>query len=248
MFAIDKKKKFIKEYLRPEFKKRGFCTIKNHWYKVLDDGVLIVKLQNDSWGNNALGSSFALEVCFGEKDTSKEEIPREFNKQHGLQKRFYSTELLPYKGFLDSRVNGAIFYPFYSDEDIMNPGLSYMDQAEDLQMHFNNEFFNILDVICDLSAFQDILNECSNKEDRTMKILRFCSIISSEHGAYMAFDMVEREHFTEEEILLHMDWLKILCERNKTDYESKKKMAFDMIGGKYIMKNVDGVMMLRHKN
>jgi len=204
----------IKEIYKPLLKEAGFKTSRNDWWKELDDGYLLIHIQNSQY--SLYNACFRMNICAAGKEDIIDEIKNQW--MYCQMKDLNQFHFLPHGGLTSPYCSGDMYeidglkayLPLDTPIDVIRK-----DFREDFEVWILPE----LKKIHSMKDWEKLYQEKQEQRNDKMELLiryYLCSILAccAESNRKGLEDDQKRFGLTKEEIIAHFDLLEELTQRS----------------------------------
>lgn len=224
MKPAKKRDAVIRQVIKPLLKTRGFQSVRNSWWKELEDCWLFIYLKNSRWNSTSSGATFSFQISV----SGKEEIKGELSEQwiHNQFTDLCQRDFLPYCGYLSPRMKAGDYHI-----DGNRNGLPLDEPLEDIMEQIRGDFENyILPCLDQLRTKKDwdiLYREKHAAVDaEAVRLLRYysCAHMDSCAESNMHFLIQTQQDFklTPEIITSHFDWLETIIQNSDQTFRDTK--------------------------
>lgn len=208
MPSAEKRKRILKEVVKPLLKEAGFRTKGQEWWRELTDGWLLIHLKNSQFNSPVTGCRFEFDISASSKEEIKEDITKQwiYNQFNDLSHCCF----LPYAGMLSPYCEAYA----YNIDGYQN----YLPKDDPLENILKQVYTDFADhILPQLAGVQSISDWKRLYEERRtylqrreLVILRFYHSVCMGSGI-SSLQWEQKEHaLTTEEALSHLDWLETI--------------------------------------
>lgn len=231
MPASEKRKRIVREIVKPLLKEAGFRTKGQDWWRELEDGWLLVHMKSSQFNGPSTGCNFQFDFSA----STYEEIQGDITKQWIYHQMcdLSHCDFLPYAGMLS---------PYYGARDYHIDGYeNYLPKDEPLerimaqvQSDFEDFILPQLQKVHSVADWRKLYEEKQTlRQGREIMLLGFYHSVCM--GASMGsktslMEWYQKEHgLTPEEVLSHLDWLETICKYSSWPNEDRVSEVKDII-------------------
>ncbi len=231
MPSPEKRKRIVREAVKPLLKEAGFRTKGQEWWKELEDGWLFIHLKSSQFNSPSTGCSFEFDISA----SSFEEIRGELNKQWIYNQCCDLSHccFLPYAGMLSPYCEAYAYkidgYQNYLPKD--DPLDAILEQVHS---DFADYILPQLEKVHSISQWKNLYEERqAYLQEREIIILKFyhnvCGGVSMGSKTSL-MEWYQKEYsLTPEEVLSHLDWLETICKYSSWPNEDRVSEVRDIL-------------------
>ena len=226
-----KRNAVIRQVVKPLLKARGFQSVKNSWWKELEDSFLFIYLKNSCWNSMATGATFSFQISV----SGKEEIRGELSEQwmHNQLHDLCQNDFLPYCGYLSPRMKSREYcIDGYRNHLPLDEPLEEI--TEQIRTDFEDFILPGLEGIHTVEDWNILYKEKMLARDtEDVRLLRYYSLahmFSCSEDNIRGLIQTQREWgLTAEKIISHFDWLETIQKYSDQNFRDTKSYILDAL-------------------
>lgn len=231
MKPTKKRDAVVRQAVRPLLKAGGFKSVRNSWWKELEDGWLFIYMKNSQWNSMATGATFEFDISVSGRDEIRGELSEQWI--HNQLNCLCQSDFLPYCGYLRPRM-GVREYRIDGYRNYLPMDDPLEEIVEQIRADFEDCILPALDRIRTKADWEILYGEKRAARDtEDMRLLRYYSsahMLSCAESNMRGLIETQRQFgLTPEKILSHFDWLEILIQNSSQTFRDTKAYILETL-------------------